>query len=864
MKKWKRIISLALICARLLPIVAVNVKAESESESAANETQDSFLLAEDFSGSVKELETAGWSGISSFSLSENGELVSGKKVAYSYFTGKAEAARWTNYTVEADVTITDTAFNGASNGRFGSIMVAVPGTATSDNAYGYEFMLCRNNNDSKRYCAIKDRTGGGNNSKDVNCEINLNQTYALKIEVSGNIMQCYIDGELMITHEVPGVETLTGTIGLRGQGNQIKFDNVCVRENGLWFYEDFSGDSNDLTAAGWTNINQFNLSDGEMLLANKNNKYTYISGTRDWSNYTVEADVIVTDESLHKTANGRFAGIMLAAPADSTDAAAGYEFMICHNINDSGQYCSIKDRTGAGKHSSNINHEVAYNKIYKLKAELSGNIIRCYIDNELVLTYEAKGVEILKGTIGLHNSGNTVKFDNIIVRENVQKDSGETEEPDNSQEMWEEGMLFQENFTVNNANLAEHGWDSGKTVNLLDEKAVLNSSVSTMYVTGYEGAAEWSDYTYEAEVFMTEDILNKAQKAMVAIIAGANSDNLGYEFGILYDKVTEETFYQLYDRITGKNLTGTKKYDFSVKETITLKIVLKDNIIRCYIDDELVVTKTIENVSTIVGTIGIRANGYNGIFDNIYVYPTKEDTESGLLADTRNQDVWFSDNFKSTNTMMIERGWDTEYEIIDGKLVLSGSATATTFVTGIENVADWGNYTAEADICISDDPNETTTIGAPATGLCVRVNPNDPENTGYVFFLTIDKATDVGYARLQVRNSKTNLEENKNIVIERGKTYHLAVTVNGNRINCYIDDTLVISAVDDKNVNPTGTIGVRKSGYITYVDNVKVYKTGLQVSPITGDFNNLHMYILMLCMMASVGIGVAYYRKQKI
>ena len=167
MKIWKRVLSIVLVCALLLPAFVMNVGAAEESTAGKD---DSYWFADDFSYATEDLSSMGWTNQNNILLDEeNGKLEVGKvggtsASPYTYLGGNSGVlGNWKDYTVQADVTITDNELTTNGSGRIAGLVVAAPANTTSA-AKGYEFMICNQISTStgevtKMYCSLKDRTG---------------------------------------------------------------------------------------------------------------------------------------------------------------------------------------------------------------------------------------------------------------------------------------------------------------------------------------------------------------------------------------------------------------------------------------------------------------------------------------------------------------------------------------------------------------------------------------------------------------------------------------------------------------------------------------------------------------------------------
>ncbi len=842
----------------------------------------------------------------------------GESIVYSYLGGYPITDAMENFVVQAEVKITDSAFKKTSNKPLAALVVGAD-TSNTGKEDGYQFLI-RTKGDvqltDKDKTADNDYTISGGTQ---DCTIEVGKTYNLKIVVQGNKIKCYLDNNLKIEDEYKGTaeHPFAGLIGFRAQINVLEVDNVLIRpiaetadnyynisfyrngrttaihpykENAVFqgWYEDaeftkplgdsvttgnayakfvedtnkpisFTEEFNGTCHSGWNNLSGFTVTDNN-LVSKVKTKYTYLEGYKgaeNWSNYTVEADVVITDETIEGyTGSGRIAGIVAAAEANTK--TNGYEFMIVHDAKDASMpyYYQLKDRNAGKDLTSSFASDFELGKTYTLKMVLDGNTIYCYINDELKISYTVEGVDVLSGTIGLHAQGNVVEFDNVRVY-NTQLVENETEEADDS--LW-----FTEYFNGTSQDLLNNGWNTTSGVVLTpDEQLQLSQKRQTpLYLKGFAGAADWSNYAVETDVILTDkEITGNTSKSRIAsLIVAANDKNKGYELLFYYNTGTGKTYYQLKDRITETDLTKAIAYPYTLNTLVNLKLTAYDNTIEIHIDGELEHTVTVPNVSVLKGTIGLKGLGNVTYFDNVKVYEAKPSYKLPALTDVRGKQVWFKDNFSSKDSIMTERGWAKDYEIHGGKLYMPGNGASTAYLNGIEKVYEWQDYTAQVDVCIADIENFATSVQQPAAFLCMR---SISEKTGYDYGVMWNAGSDTGWIRLQNRTTDVTLVDYKEVPIQKGQTYQLKMMVKGNQISCYLDGDLIITYVDKENTNPVGTAGVRKSGYETYFDNFAVYENGMIYSPATGDMTVICCYICVLAISACVITAFVWRRRRE-
>lgn len=798
----------------------------------------------------EELIAQRWDNGANATITEDAAVLNGT-VDKLYLNGVADAANWKNYVYEADVTLTDTAIN-SSTTKVAAIVVAT--TGSSD---GYEFGLLHNEKWGWYQVRLINRSNTSD-SVSENYTFYLNQSVKLKVEVVGNTMYCYAgDGEEpIITKEVTGVTELTGSIGIRTSGSNAIYDNLTVvpyvendddgggevpgpnepETEALPFTEDF--EDAQRVKERWDKGDTITITEGAAVLNGAVDKL-YLTNLEDataWTNYVYEADVTLTDIAIGSSAT-KVAAIVVG----TTGSSNGYEFGLLYNEKWGWYEGRLMNRSDT---SDSISEKCKFelNKAARLKVEVLGTTIKCYVNNVLVVEKEVENE--VTGSIGIRTSGSEAIYDNISVKTYV--DNTETAV-----------MPFVENF--DNTEKIINRWNNGGIVTIQDETAILDENATNLYLTKVKGAEEWTDYTLEASVLMTETAISSVKSKSAFLVAAANDANKGYEFGIVYNPVVKPNYQvRLYDRVTGTTL-ATEEYDFLYNVPMQLKMVISDNYIVGYVDGEQVIKYQVKEVTELRGTVGIGVTGNAGQFDDLLVTAFKgKITEDVVKAPTADKNgIYYADDF---NTPVYTRDckWEKQaLDISENQTVVSGDI-GIQYLTGDAGFYLLEDYAVAAEVSVSaeNDIGVRTAVGS-------VVARTTGSKTGYEFSLCYSEKGN--YVRLYDRTTAKELAYNEEVDIELGKQYLLTMVCEGNSITCYLDNEKVLSVVDKS--NRAGTAGFRTIGTVYYDDLVVAVPEyashlGWVSSPSTGDGNKKVLPILWGLATVSLLTAVVVWNQQ--
>ena len=448
-------------------------------------------------------------------------------------------------------------------------------------------------------------------------DLQLHQTYHLRIEVDGQTAYTYIDDVLVDTRTNPdGGNYGYGNIGVWEYGSErAYFDNIVVTDLGgetpeTLISEDFSDSSNPFTSG--------TITEGR-LLVNTASWYKAESGDEDTdiTRYTIETDFEIDNLS---------AGIIFGA-----NEAHSHYYM--WQINLEAGYPRLRPHVWRGPNLADATClaeidlrplvNVQLHQTYRLRIEVNGSVARTYIDDILVDTRdEPDGGTYGYGQIGIrqdralneYSDTERAYFDNFTVTSL----DGDTPE-----------VLISEDFS-DGANPFTAG-------QIQDGRLFIEASYSWYVVPGT------SNLAYDVEL----DFIVERDNAGI-IFSGYDTNNF-HMWGInIRDKATP--FLRRHVKTNGSFATSDADLGaFFSKADLTnalhhLKISVRGNVVQTYIDGQLVDTYSDTSGRLINGLVGFRAfydrtMNETAYYDNIKV-TTYEDIE-----DTQGT-VTFSEDFE--------------------------------------------------------------------------------------------------------------------------------------------------------------------------------------------------------------------------
>lgn len=246
--------------------------------------------------------------------------------------------------------------------------------------------------------------------------VQLHQTYRLRIEVDGSVARTYIDDILVDTRDEPDGGTYGyGRIGIRqdralndpNNPERAYFDNFTVTSLDddtpeVLISEDFSDGTNPFTAG--------QIQDGRLLIENSYSWYV-VPGTSNLA-YDVELDFIVERDNAgiifsgYDTNNFHMWGINIR------DKATPF---LRRHVKTNGSFATSDADLGAFFSKADLT-----NALHHLKISVRGNVVQTYIDGQLVDTYSDTSGRLINGLVGFRafydrTMNETAYYDNIKV-----------------------------------------------------------------------------------------------------------------------------------------------------------------------------------------------------------------------------------------------------------------------------------------------------------------------------------------------------------------------------------------------------------------------------------------------------------------
>lgn len=252
--------------------------------------------------------------------------------------------------------------------------------------------------------------------------------YRMKMVVSGKSIKGYLNDQLMFDANDNGApdSSLLGGCGFRIYDDYACIDDIKVYSSGdpsdIYYQNDFEGKAlSDISGdfieesdlSGTTDKTTMELKTekrsenpdavltNQYLLLKANPTATaFITDGLQWTDYTVSADTSFTmnDEQTSNSLVVRY-----------TDSGNYYRFGFLKP----GTASLIKKQNGIETVLQEVPFDYSYDKLYNLKAELTGSDITCYIDGTPVL--RCTDSTFAKGTAGVVATTTTAKVDNFSV-----------------------------------------------------------------------------------------------------------------------------------------------------------------------------------------------------------------------------------------------------------------------------------------------------------------------------------------------------------------------------------------------------------------------------------------------------------------
>lgn len=823
---------------------------------------EGYLYFNDFSVATKPAEVGFYGG--SKNKIEDGvyNLNSG---TYAYLREVVGSLDWEDYTVEADVQMVKEEGSTITKGYAGIVA-----RSTNANKEGYEFRMDYVNG-TKTLTLAKRSSTGATTLGTYDIDFEFNKYHKMTMTVYGDSIMCWFGDTLVFdVEDSDAVKYSTGYAGLRSTGGgsnlNSKVDNFSVKKyqapevvypDGYFYFNDFESIAR-LKNEGWYSDNGVKA-DGVYTIDAKT--YNYLTGVKDsssWTDYVVEADVMIIDDGT----TSQYAAI---AGRTTNKTNEGYELRLIKEDTGNTVLRLYKRGISSGKINDKVNKvNVTWEegKMNQLKMVFKGADICCYYNGEIVFEITDNDNPYLTGYAGIHAATGTAKssYDNFAVREIQPSDYP-------ADAVYPQGYFYYNDFSALRA-LNKEGWRSTGTKT---NSAYVLEGGKFNYLTNVEGSKEWANYVVEADVTLYDNGEVPQYTAIAARSKNLNKE--GYEFRLIKQD-DGNTVVRLYKRgiDSGKINDKVNKINVSVipNEKHNMKMVVEGATITCYFDGVKMFEVTDKNEPYLTGYAGVHSA--DGDADSSFEYFAvrqigDEDVVKDAVIQKQDGDIWFFDNFLGEESMT-ERGWSS-----DKVAIRNGAALITTRVVAdkIQGADKWTDYEVSAIVYVDKEAgmiNETATSGS-ATVVARSLN----STTGYEFGI-ISSPSAASYIRLYDRANGVSLVEDKTTKITSGE-HELRMVCIGKEIYCYLDENLVFAAQSDSAT--AGYAGVRANNFNTYYRDFTVRKArpvtttilpSGTVSPATGD-NSMNVAVIYAaaCIMSLSMIGfvvtTAYNKKRR-
>ncbi len=554
-----------------------------------NKSDDSYWFTDDFSYTAEEFANSGWTNKNQLNIDEQrGVLQVGTDSradnTYTYLDGNTNVSKtWNDFTFEADVKITNTAFGDAGTV---SAFLLFGGEEDNDES-AYQFMLRTDNQ-----VRLLDRKHSKDNrafsdTRNTNVTASIGNTYNMKVVTSGNTITCYLDDVKVfeVTPELDETNPYAGRIGIRAAKNLVEVDNVRVYANRdeVLYEEGFDyEDGTSVADADWTHPTRNSIKNGKLNvgLGSKSapNVYTYLAKSlidETVTNYTVEADVTVTDTNPSGSTGTASAALIVGASDDNTNTKDGYQLLISGFDKENGGEVILKDFFGEENDMFSQIEKDGYTfnigDTYNLKIVVNNKTIRCYVDDQLAIKYTCVTDEAnpFAGRIGIRSTLNVVEVDNVLIRSAAQFDDS----------------YYNVSYYRNGLDEVTHPYKEGKVFAGWYEDAEYRTPYSKAKTTGYAYAKFVDENVLSMKAQITKGTNAESETTdlrLVTTVDSLNYSKIGFDILV----PDEETEY--YD--CGKVMYSTVKGFVDGNETAYQPTVFSNDSYRfatCYFIGQL-------------------------------------------------------------------------------------------------------------------------------------------------------------------------------------------------------------------------------------------------------------------------------------
>lgn len=401
-----------------------------------------------------------------------------------------------------------------------------------------------------------------------------NTWYSLKVSITGNHINCFVDDVKVIDWTNPINELSSGKIGIRA-ANYSRYDDISVAYNYNRPSDNiFSDDFEDGDLSGWTTLGgtwSVQPDESKVLeVAGLSENISYVDMPK--SNYTMQGRVKILT-------SGGNAGLVFRA----VDNNNFYTFRINDGTNKAELYKKTNGTMVLVSSGPIIN--VNPYEWYNLEVNISGNHMIASVNGDEMIDWTNPLSELLSGKVGFRSTCNA-RYDEIIVKPNI---------------------LYKDDFEDGNID----GWvTSGGTWSIItDGSKSLNVSGLQENIATITGS-EWADCDIEGDVKIITGNGNAG-----FIFRAFDSNNF---YTVRINDNTKKV--ELYKKVRGTMtlLCSSAAIPININEWYTLKVNVYGNNIIVYINGETVLDWTNPLTELTSGNIGIRSTSSSS-YDNIVV-----------------------------------------------------------------------------------------------------------------------------------------------------------------------------------------------------------------------------------------------------
>lgn len=305
-------------------------------------------------------------------------------------TGKALVGdtTWQNYCVEVDITPKENNINA------GIVFRATNPGVGADEMQGY-FAGIDNNG-----VVLGKMNNAWTSLRHFQTTILTGETYHLKVVAQGSKIEIYLNHSEIPAISVTDSSFYAGQVGLRVCDSKTTFDNLSIQECCNYLFQENFNDGND---NGWDQYSgTWNVENGTYHISSGIGKS--LSGSENWHNYTVEADIKPADTIINT-------GLVVRAtnPGYGADELQGYFIGLnCDGV-------VIGRMNNNWRTLSTARKPISRNVWYHIKIEVQESSIKVYLDNMHTPLLVAKDSSFGYGKIGVRAYECATYFDNIVV-----------------------------------------------------------------------------------------------------------------------------------------------------------------------------------------------------------------------------------------------------------------------------------------------------------------------------------------------------------------------------------------------------------------------------------------------------------------